>query len=78
LPIETLHAELIGNAESVTSDETLATDLEELVFVLANNLLENGTSANALADNMRNFSYLRSKWNEVEPLLNKFLTEADL
>ena len=32
LPIETLHAELIGNAESVTSDETLATDLEELVF----------------------------------------------
>ena len=35
LPIETLHAELAGNAETVTADETSVTDLEELVYSLA-------------------------------------------
>ena len=77
LPIETLHAELVGNAEAVTADETSATDLEELIYSLAVNLLENGMSTDALIDTMRNYAFLRSQWESVEPIVRKFLIEAE-
>jgi hypothetical protein len=77
LPIETLHAELVGNAEAVTADEASATDLEELIYSLAVNLLENGISADALIDTMRNYAFLRSQWESVEPILKKFLIEVE-
>jgi hypothetical protein len=77
LPIETLHAELVGNAEAVTADETSAADLEELIYSLAVNLLENGMSTDTLTDTMRNYAFLRSQWESVEPILQKFLTEVE-
>lgn len=77
LPIETLHAELVGNAEAVTADETSAADLEELIYSLAVNLLENGMSTGALTDTMRNYAFLRSQWESVEPILQKFLAEVE-
>lgn len=78
LPVETLHAELVGNAESVVADETSDSDLEELVHSLAVNLLETGISTDALENNMRNYPYLRAKWDTVEPILKKFLIEEEL
>ncbi|WP_065335014.1 ATP-binding protein [Tritonibacter mobilis] len=77
LPIETLHAELVGNAEAVTADETSAADLEELIYSLAVNLMENGMSTDALIDTMKNYAFLRSQWDSVEPILLKFLAEAE-
>lgn len=77
LPIETLHAELVGNAEAVTADETSAADLEELIYSLAVNLMENGMSTDALIDTMKNYAFLRSQWDSVEPILQKFLAEAE-
>ena len=77
LPIETLHAELIGNAEAVIADEAQPLDLEELVYSLAQNLVQRGIEADALADNMRNYAFLRSKWEEVEPMLEKIIVEKN-
>ena len=77
LPIETLHAELVGNAEAVTADETSAADLEELIYSLAVNLMENGMSTDALIDTMKNYAFLRSQWDSVESILQKFLAEAE-
>lgn len=77
LPIETLHAELVGNAEAVTADETSVADLEELIYSLAVNLLENGMSTDTLTDTMRNYAFLRSQWESVEPILQKFLVEVE-
>ncbi|MGI3213119.1 ATP-binding protein [Roseovarius tibetensis] len=77
LPIETLHAELVGNAEAVTADETSAADLEELIYSLAVNLMENGMSTDALIDTMKSYAFLRSQWDSVEPILQKFLAEAE-
>jgi hypothetical protein len=39
--------------------------------------LESGISADALVDNMRNYAFLRSKWEDVELILKKFLIEAE-
>lgn len=73
LPIETLHAELVGNAEAVTADETSATDLEQLVCSLAVTLLENGVSSEALPDTLQSNPFLRMRWEAAEPILKVFL-----
>ena len=73
LPIETLHAELVGNAESVTADETLANDLEQLVQSLASTLLNNGVSPDDLADTLQNNPFLRVRWDATAPLIKNFL-----
>ena len=73
LPIETLHAELVGNAEAVIADETSESDLEALVHSLARTLLENGVPKDALADTLQNHPFLRSHWQEAAPSLENFL-----
>ena len=60
LPIEALHAELVGNAEAVTSDAIKESDLKELVFSLATTLVESGVSADSLPDAMRALPSLRA------------------
>ncbi len=78
LPIETLHAELVGNAEAVAADEATETDLEELVRSLVINLMDNGMSADSLIESLRNYPFLRSKWEDVEPILKNLLAEERL
>jgi len=73
LPIETLHAELVGNAEAVTADETSANDLEELVYSLAVTLMENGVPSDALSDTLQSNPFLRVRWDAAAPILEDFL-----
>lgn len=73
LPIETLHAELVGNAEAVTADETSANDLEELVYSLAVTLTENGVPSDALSDTLQNNPFLRERWEAAALILENFL-----
>ncbi len=77
LPIETLHAELVGNAEAVTADETSSDDLTELIRTLAFQLMESGTEAGDLIDVMKNYAFLRSQWSSVEPILVELLSETE-
>ena len=73
LPIETLHAELVGNAEAVAADETSANDLEELVYSLAVTLMESGVPSYTLSDTMQSNPFLRERWETVAPILEDFL-----
>ena len=73
LPIETLHAELVGNAEAVTVDETSATDLEKLVHSLAVTLMNNGVSHEALSNTLQSNPFLRARWQATAPILEDFL-----
>lgn len=73
LPIETLHAELVGNAEAVTADETSQNDLEELVYSLAVTLIENGVSPESLSETLQNNPFLRVRWEAAALILKEFL-----
>jgi len=75
LPIETLHAELVGNAAAVTADEVEDADLERMVLALANVSLENGVAPDNLRDTLQSHPFLRSHWNKASEVLNKFLEE---
>lgn len=73
LPIETLHAELVGNAEAVTADETSRNDLEELVYSLAVTLMENGVPSDALSDTLKSNPFLRVRWEAAAVILEDIL-----
>lgn len=78
LPIETLHAELVGNAEAVKADETSTNDLEELVYSLAVTLMENGVPSEALSDTLQSNPFLRARWEAVTPILEDFFRTRTL
>ena len=72
LPIQTLHAELVGNAEFVVPDAVEENDLRELVFSLAATLTENGVATDSLSDTMRGHPLLRANWDSVSQLIEEF------
>ncbi len=73
LPIEALHAELIGNAETVAADATSDDDLEDLVYSLAATLMANGVSSDALFDTLKSNPFLSARWDSVAPIVEDFL-----
>lgn len=74
LPIDTLHAELVGNAESVAADAAEETDIEELIHSLADALTKNGVAADALPEIIWSYPLLRSKNRDtVTRILATFL-----
>ncbi|MDC9616231.1 hypothetical protein PSI19_20720, partial [Xenorhabdus khoisanae] len=75
LPIETLHAELVGNAESVIPDSAMESDLKQMVNDLATVLIANGVAIEKLSDSMQTYPLFRTNWNMVKQLLNDFVKE---
>lgn len=73
LPIETLHAELLGNAEAVGADDASESDLKELIHSLADALLEHGVSSEGLSDTLQANPILRARWDAAQPLINEYL-----
>ncbi len=71
LPIETLHAEFVGNAEAVAPDMAEENDMEELVVSLATALMDNGVAADAISDTLRSYPYLRSHWDAVSRIIDE-------
>ena len=75
LPVEALHAELVGNAEAVVADAAAVADLEKVVHAMADTLLANGISVEALPGAMQSYPLLRSNWEAVARLLEEFFME---
>jgi len=75
LPVEALHADLVGNAEAVTPEMMDMADLEAMVRALATTLLDNGVDAAALQDTLDSYPLLRAYREAVEEFLKRFLEE---
>lgn len=69
LPVESLHAELVGNAEAVVADLADYGDLEQMVCVMADTLVANGVAFEALPDTMKSHPFLRANWDAVARIL---------
>ncbi len=77
LPIDTLHAELVGNAESVHADAALSDELEIMVFEIGRALLSNGIKPADLPDTLQSHPFLRANWDAVVPILKDFIGELE-
>lgn len=73
LPIDSLHAELVGNEDAVVSDNVEEADLEEYVRSVASALMENGENQQALFHMMQNYPFLRANWETVSRILDDML-----
>lgn len=73
LPIETLYADLVGNAESVAADPAEEADLEPMVHAIADTLVANGVSTDAIFDTMQSHPFLRANWDAVARILTEYL-----
>lgn len=71
LPVETLHAELVGNAEAVVADTAENDDLRQMVHAMADTLLKNGLTTHALPDAMQSHPFLRANWKAVAQILEE-------
>ena len=71
LPVESLHAELVGNAEAVVADPADDGDLEQMVCAMADTLTGNGLACEALADSMKSHPFLRANWDAVARILER-------
>ncbi|MDX5388403.1 MAG: ATP-binding protein [Alteromonadaceae bacterium] len=77
LPIATLHAELVGNAESVVADHADEEDLRQLVFTMADALLGSGIPADAISGAMQSHPVLRDNWYVAKKLIEDYLEQSD-
>lgn len=78
LPIETLHAELVGNAESVIADHADEEDLRQLVIAMADALLGSSIPADAISSAMQSHPILRDNWYVAQKLIKDYLDQSDL
>lgn len=75
LPIETLHADLLGSAETVTTDTVESDALNQHVKALVTTLLDQGTPAANIVGVLANVDLLKANWTEAKPLIEKLLQE---
>ncbi|GAB5436841.1 MAG: ATP-binding protein [Falsiruegeria mediterranea] len=75
LPVETLHSDMLGNAESVVPDEGNAEQVRHMVEAMTVALLENGLPRENLSDVLQGQEFLKRNWETAEPILAAVLAE---
>lgn len=75
LPIETLHADLLGNAEAVAGDLPDEAQVREMVEAVATTLLDAGVRREKLKSVLEAHELFKRAWSLAEPLIDRFLED---
>jgi hypothetical protein len=75
LPIETLHADLLGASESVISDPVALDALRQQIAALVPKLLERKIPEANIPDVLRNDELIKANWAEAKPIILEILGE---
>ncbi len=76
LPIDSLHAELVGNAEAVVADPVDEGDLEQMVLAMTDTLVASGVEFEILPDIMKTYPFLGENWKSVARILEGIREEG--
>jgi hypothetical protein len=77
LPIETLHADLLGGAEKVTADSVEADVLRQHIEALVASVLEQGVPAVNVEAVLANVDLLKKNWAEAKIIIEDLLQEKN-
>ncbi|WP_319567776.1 ATP-binding protein [Cohaesibacter marisflavi] len=77
LPVDTLHADLVGNAEAVIPDSPELDEIKRVVKSLTDVLLSSGVKRALLADTLKSHAYLRQNWELAKQVIEQALEEID-
>jgi hypothetical protein len=78
LPVDALHAELVGNAEMVVADEASEADLRQIICAMADALVANGLETDALSGTLQSHPFLRENWYAAKQLIDDYLSGKDI
>ncbi len=73
LPIESLHADLLGAAEAVVADDVDVPALRQQVEAMITTLLESKFASESIPELLKNNDLLNRNWAAVEPLIAEIL-----
>ena len=77
LPIESLHADLLGGAEAVVTDKVEVEALRQHIKALVASLLEQGILADNVAAVLANVDLLKAHWPETNAIIEELLKERN-
>lgn len=75
LPIEALHADLLGNAEALTEDEADERQVMEMVSAVGGALLDAGITNDRIKDILRSHDFFRKTWTTAEAVIDHYLED---
>lgn len=77
LPIESLHADLMGNAEQVVQDVATAEALKQQIDAMIVRLLEQGVPTTNIPDVLRNVDIIKENWSAAGPMISETLAGSE-
>jgi hypothetical protein len=78
LPVDALHAELVGNAEMVVADGADEADLRQMIYAMADALIANGLETDALSGTLQSHPFLRENWYTAKQLIDDYLSGKNI
>lgn len=75
LPVEALHAELLGNAEAVVADALSGENLRNIIYSLTSSLISSGIQAEQILDMLQLNPSFKSSWDETTAIFKEYLKE---
>lgn len=75
LPIDALHADLLGNAEAVVADVGDDGQIRQMVEAMVATLRENNIPTESLEDTLRSQDFLNRNWDKAKITLEEMLKE---
>lgn len=75
LPIESLHADLMGSAETVVADSVEREALHQQVAALVKDLIEKGVPPQNISDTLHYVDMLKMHWSDVSTMIEDILLE---
>ncbi|WP_212751694.1 ATP-binding protein [Halomonas sp. ATBC28] len=78
LPVDSLHADMLGQAETVKATNAELDALEQALVSMVPHLLGQGVSKEAVHSMMKTTDMFRNEWERVEPVLAKILEQEGM
>lgn len=73
LPIEALHADLLGNAEALEEDEADERQVKEMVNAVGGALVDAGVGKDRIKDVLRAHDFFRKSWATAEAVIDQYI-----
>lgn len=77
LPIEALHADLLGNAEALEQDEADERQVREMVNAVGGTLLDAGIAKDRIKDVLRAHDFFRKTWTTAESVIDQYIGDFE-
>lgn len=77
LPVDSLHADMLGQAETIRATEAGAGALEQALYSMVPHLLEQGISEAGVRTMLKTTDMFRDEWSRFEPMLASFFEQGE-